>query len=300
MCLLSLSLLSLIRYFNDSNFLLDIMSHFSFQYAVLSLVFLSFCLWKKKNSLAVLAGALFIFQVIAIVDVGRSIHAAGDFGTPFKVYSANLHISNDDLSKLNLEHLATDPDILLLLEVTPVHFEQLQSVIKTYPYRKEIRSLGKFEIGFVLLSKFPMLINSVTKLSERCNFVLEAMIDINKEPVMFYAVHAQRPGLGNHSERKNQFHWLARQIKEQSLPVIVAGDFNATPYSPIFRELVKITGLKDSREGFGWQPSWPTYFPPLWIPIDHVLVTPDIQVRKRKTGSYIGSDHYPVIVELSI
>ncbi len=299
-----LSLLCLISFTCISNnieySITDILSHFVFQYALISLIFMSIYLWKKNFLLAVLSGFLFFFNISPILDIGESSHATEYNGTPLKVYSANVHLTNNDLSKLNQELQELDPDILLLLEVTPVHFEQLRSVIKTYPYHKEIKSFGEFEIGFVFLSKFPILNNRVTKLSERCNFVLEAMLDINQKPVMFYGVHAQRPRIGNHNERKDQFLRLARQIKEQSLPVIVAGDFNTTPYSPIFRELVKITGLKDSREGLGWQPSWPTYFPPLWIPIDHVLVTPDIQVRKRRTGSYIGSDHYPVIAELSI
>jgi endonuclease/exonuclease/phosphatase (EEP) superfamily protein YafD len=84
------------------------------------------------------------------------------------------------------------------------------------------------------------------------------------------------------------------------MPVIVAGDFNATPFSPIFRKVIKISGLKDSREGFGWQPSWPTYVPLLWLPIDHILVSSEIQVHNRATGSFIGSDHYPVFADLSI
>jgi endonuclease/exonuclease/phosphatase (EEP) superfamily protein YafD len=247
-----------------------------------------------------MAGALLIINSFAVIDSQGVIHAAGELGKTFKVYSANLHISNDDLSNLNKELQVVEPDIILLLEVTPHHFDELQSTINKYPYRVESRSIGKFEIGFVFLSKYPILNNRVTKLTERCNFVLEAMIDINQNPTMFYGVHSPRPGTIKYVERKNQFHWLARQIKAQLLPVIVAGDFNATPYSPIFRGLVEATGLKDSRIGFGWQPSWPTYFPPLWIPIDHVLVTPDIQVRKRTTGSYIGSDHYPVITELSL
>ena len=299
--LLMLSVVSFSRLFNNVDYwLADIFSHFPVQYALLALIIFSICVGKRYIKLALLAGFLFIFNIGAIIDFGDNIHAAEHAGTPFKVYSANLHIYNDDLSQLNKALKEIDPDILLLLEVTSHHFDQLQSAIHTYPYHIESRSIGKFEIGFVFLSKYPILNNRVTKLSERCNFVLETMLDIDQKPVMFYGVHAQRPRTKNYRERKNQFLWLARKINDQSLPVIVAGDFNSTPYSAIFRGFVEITGLKDSREGFGWQPSWPTYLPPLWIPIDHVLVTPDIHIRKRTTGSYIGSDHYPVITELSL
>ena len=240
---------------------------------------------------------MFVFNISAIMDFGESIHAAGQASKSFKVYSANIHKDNRELLKLNLEIQKVDPEIVLLLEVDLEQDEQLRSIMQNYPYR--IKNVSFESLGFVFLSKFPVHSHNVTKLSEFGNSLLEAILEINQTPVKFYGIHAQRPRLGNYLERKNQFLQLARQIKEQSLPVIVAGDFNATPYSPVFRELVNNTGLKDSREGFGWQPSWPTFFPPLWIPIDHVLVTPDIQVRKRTTGSYIGSDHYPVIAELS-
>jgi endonuclease/exonuclease/phosphatase (EEP) superfamily protein YafD len=236
----------------------------------------------------------------AIIDLGDTIHAVGHAEKPFKVYSANLHRYNTDLSKLIQEVREIEPEILLLLEVTPEHFEQIGPLMPIYPYRVEERSVAELELGFVFLSKFPIRNSRVTKLSEVCNFVLEAMLEIDKKPVVFYGVHAQRPDLWNFIERKDQFLRLARQISGQSLPAIAAGDFNATPYSPIFKEVIRISGLKDSREGFGWQPSWPTFFPPLWIPIDHVLVTPDIQVRMRRTGAYIGSDHYPVITQLSL
>lgn len=250
--------------------------------------------------MALAAAFLFVFNMSAVIDLGETINASEHAGTPFKVYSANLHIDNTDLSSLNREILRIEPEILLLLEVTPEHFKQIRRLMQIYPYRIEERALGELELGFVFLSKFPIRNSQVTKLSEVCNFVLEAVLEIDQKPVVFYGVHAQRPGGKHFIERKDQFFRLARRISEQSLPVIAAGDFNATPYSPIFKEVVRISGLKDSMEGFGWQPSWPTFFPPLWIPIDHVLVTPDINVRTRATGSYIGSDHYPVITELSL
>jgi endonuclease/exonuclease/phosphatase (EEP) superfamily protein YafD len=299
--LIGLTLLSFVRYFDNTDYwIIDLLSHFIFQYALLALILTFLFFWRRNFLMSVLSVLLFILNISAIIDFGETIHAVDYAGTPFNVYSANLHINNKDLSKLNHELKEINPDIILLLEVTPVHFEQLQRVIQKYPYHIEKRSFGGPEIGFVFLSKLPIINNRVTKLSDGCNFFLEAVIEINQKPVMFYGVHAQRPYAQNYIERKDQIHWLARQIKEQSLPVIVAGDFNTTPYSPVFRELVKITGLKDSREGFGWLPSWPTYFPLLWIPIDHVLVTPDIKVRNRTTGPYIGSDHYPVIAELSL
>ena len=58
--------------------------------------------------------------------------------------------------------------------------------------------------------------------------------------------------------------------------------------------------LLPSRLGFGVQATWPSVYriPPMMIPIDHCLVSPDVRVVGRRVGPHIGSDHLPVIVEL--
>lgn len=298
-CLASLTLCSLIRFCNNTDYLwLEFFSQFSFQYALVSLLLSVLCFRKKQAAFGVLAGLLFVFNINAVIDFNKQTHAADHTGTAFKIYSANIYKNNLELSKLNAEIRKNDPDIVLLLEVTPEHIEQLRPIMLSYPYRVE--NIFEGVLGFVFLSRFPVHDYHITKLSEYGNSLLEAMMYIDRNPVMFYGLHAQRPDRGDFSERKSQLFEPAMKIKEQPLPAIVAGDFNMTPHSPVFRKFMRIAGLKDSRDGFGWQPSWPTFFLPFWITIDHVLVTSDFQVVRRNLGSYVGSDHYPVITELSL
>jgi len=301
-CLLALGVLSSARFFDDVDYwFMDIASNFAVQYAFIALMLFSVCLWKKIFPMAVLAGLLFIFNADVLVDTGRSAQAAvRQAETTFKVYSANIHNSNNDLSGLSRKLREADPDIAVLLEVTTEHAEQMRPAIQRYPYSIVNTSFASCGIGIVFLSKFPILNHQLTKLSEHGNAIIEAELEINKKPVMFYGVHAQRPGLDNFDERKEQFVILANKISKQTLPVIIAGDLNSTPLTPNFRKLINISGLRDSRTGFGWQPSWPTYFPFFWIPIDHILVSPEVHVHNRATEARIGSDHYPISAELSI
>ncbi len=296
-----LYVLSAMRLFNNvDNLLVDVFSHFPVQYAFLAFVLCSICLWKKYFPLAVLAGFLFIFNARVLVDLETSVQAARHNEATFKIYSANIERNNRNLSGLTSELNKIDPDIVLLTEVTPGHINQLQKTIESFPYHLECTPFGKLNIGTVLLSKFPIINYRYTQLSELGNLLVESMLNINQKKVMFYAIHATNPSLTKYfDDRQKQFLDLSDRISRQSMPTIIAGDFNATPYSPTFRRLLQATGLRDSRAGFGWQPSWPTYFPLFWLPIDHILVSPDFQVLLRTTGSYIGSDHYPVIAELS-
>lgn len=301
--LLLLCLLSFIHYSDNiiDYWIIDIFSHFPVQYAFLSLLLFLICIWKRIMPHAILAGFLFVFNISSIVDLNNSIQAAQHPERAFKVYSANINRFNKDFSKLNYELQEIDPDIVLLLEVTPVHFSKLHPIVQTFPYHVEQLSIGTYGFGIALLSKFPILEHRIIKLSEIGNAILEANLEVNQQAVVFYGVHFQSPVfIQKFDKRKKQFLGLAYQINQKTKPVIVAGDFNSTPFSPIFRRFLEISGLRDSRIGFGWQPSWPAFLPFFWLPIDHILVSADFQVYKRSTGSFIGSDHYPVFVELSI
>lgn len=58
--------------------------------------------------------------------------------------------------------------------------------------------------------------------------------------------------------------------------------------------------MKDSSEGRGLQWSWPAGFRPLAIPIDHCLTSSGLRIDSRGMGPYIGSDHFPLVVDLEI
>ncbi|MBU4198871.1 MAG: hypothetical protein KKG09_02950 [Verrucomicrobia bacterium] len=75
---------------------------------------------------------------------------------------------------------------------------------------------------------------------------------------------------------------------------------NVSPWSSHFRRLLRESGLQDSAQGRGVQPTWPTFSPLLLIPIDHCLHSPQIAIFKKQAGPSVGSDHYPVIVDFLI
>ena len=80
----------------------------------------------------------------------------------------------------------------------------------------------------------------------------------------------------------------------------MAGDLNATPWSHGFRQLVRPRGLRDSALGRGVQPTWNARCWAPRIPIDHVVVSPEVQVSARTIGPDVGSDHLPVEATLVV
>ena len=94
--------------------------------------------------------------------------------------------------------------------------------------------------------------------------------------------------------RDSMFEDIARFARRTCHPLIVAGDFNATPWNRSMRRLVRESPLRHA-PGF-WRPTWSNHVP-LWmgIPIDHVLAATDCRVVDRRVGPDIGSDHRPVV-----
>ena len=82
--------------------------------------------------------------------------------------------------------------------------------------------------------------------------------------------------------------------------MIVAGDFNTTPWSPYFRDLVAAAGLRNAAEGHGYVGTWPAWFWPALIPIDHVLLKGPLVATSVRRGPAIGSDHFPIIADVRL
>ncbi len=101
--------------------------------------------------------------------------------------------------------------------------------------------------------------------------------------------------------RDQQLEFAAGWAADQEGPYIVAGDLNATPWSWSFRNLVSAGNLRNSQVGFGFQATYSAEWHHLRrIPIDHVLHSEALGVRDRRLGPTLGSDHFPVVVDLEL
>lgn len=133
---------------------------------------------------------------------------------------------------------------------------------------------------------------------------IRAILPVAGTACEVYALHTTPPVGSEMSRWRNAYlAEIAEAIRTSPVACkILAGDLNITPYSPWFRELKRRSGLHDSMAGQGLQGSWPAFavLPLLRIPIDHVLVSPGVSVVRRTLGPSLGSDHFPVGIELGI
>jgi len=128
-----------------------------------------------------------------------------------------------------------------------------------------------------------------------------AFIQVGRKRMAFLGTHPLPPANRDYAHhRNNQLEQIPASLEHIRDPVLLMGDLNTTPWSYVFKDLLRRTGLHNSLIGRGIQPSWPAPYPPLLIPLDHVLTSRDIIIHNRFTGPATGSDHYPVIVDFSI
>jgi endonuclease/exonuclease/phosphatase (EEP) superfamily protein YafD len=210
------------------------------------------------------------------------------------IASANVHLDNLNAEPLMDWVRQAQADILVVIEVSPLYALELKTLTE-YPFRTIVPSGGPF--GLALLSRYPVLKSQVIWQPDGIPRI-EAQIQWLDQSIDVIAYHPMPPISNYYSEIRNQqLRELAQAATASLRPTILAGDLNATPWSAAFSNLAEY-GM---RRATGLLPSWPTLLHGMQgLPIDQVLVTPHWNVVSEIRGPFIGSDHFPVLVRLTL
>ncbi|MGH1393684.1 MAG: endonuclease/exonuclease/phosphatase family protein [Trichormus sp.] len=308
----SLGLLSLISYFAWS-WPLELITHFRYQYLIISLLvsIILFILWKFRHFQHKILFFIAVLLIgINLVDVlpwylSNSHQVTGNTNEILRVLSFNINIQNDQYNDIINLIEDNQPDIALLLEINANSFEIIQPQLQAnLPY--SFRSPGG---GLALFSRFPIQDARADNFNKQAKHNLVATLEIGQRQITFIGTHPLIPikPVTFHS-RNFQLAAITEYIQGLNQPLIVAGDFNLTPWSPYYRRFVNKTKLHNSRLGFGILPSWPRtathinlphwLIPLMNIPIDHCFVSKHFQVAETYTGDHANYDHAALITDL--
>jgi endonuclease/exonuclease/phosphatase (EEP) superfamily protein YafD len=294
------SALLLISALGRWSWILDLLTHFRPHLAVALLSSSLVALFCGERRLASVGLLLVSAAAVPIVGYTRARPVTFQRSAPaFRLVTFNIWHHNSETARVAqfLEH--TDADVLVIQEATPMHARQLRQQLPSYPYSMLD---GTLDDGTIVFSRWPIDDGHYVELTEGGAHTASISIRWREHPVQLLGVHLHWPLGPKVSRFRNaELVGLASLAKNiDSRPLLVAGDFNITPWSSFYRDFVDESKLIDADLGQRLQASWPSVLGPFGMRIDHCLHSQHWDVIETSTGPELGSDHLPVIVDLRL
>jgi endonuclease/exonuclease/phosphatase (EEP) superfamily protein YafD len=278
---------------------LELSTHFRWQYCLFLLALAVVFTLAGKRRQALAAGLFGLVNLALIVPLYGPAVPPSPSVPIYRALMLNVLHKNNDYESVKTLIGTANPDLFVLVEVTELWEAALQSVEVAYPFVSQPLFDGYKEI--VLYSRFPFTVVETPAAPYPNRSPVVAMVNVAGQRLTVIGAHPQSPERRSGAALRNQqMALMAHVAAGQPGPVLLLGDLNITPWSPFFHDFLAASGLRNGRQGFGIQPSWPVQRSLLSIPIDHALASPEITIHNFETGPYVGSDHYPIIVDFSI
>ena len=276
----------------------DLVSHFREPGLVLTLLAAASLFPRRRRpAVAFLILATLQAEPILRYSLPNPVQPANTSGPRLRILMANVLVDNDNYAALASLIRDVRPDVVGLVEVSEEWIAGLADVAKEYPYRLEAPDGPR---GLALWFKQPPIrIDPPARPTIEGWPYLHATFSFAGKTRQLWLLHPASP-----TRRWGRFRGfpeldaIADRISAAEGSRIVLGDMNTTDGSPHFHDFLAKTGLRDSRLGFGRQPSWPVGLP-YQITIDHAFVSDDLAVIARRQGPSIGSDHWPMWLDLA-
>ena len=154
--------------------------------------------------------------------------------------------------------------------------------------------------GVVILSRWPLIAPQPATQDAR-PFGARADVDLGDRKFRLYGAHLYWPVMPAPARVRNaQLKALGRELSKCPRACVVVGDFNVTPWSSHFRDVLN-PRVQDCAAGRGLLGSWSSGLPALLrIRIDQCLVAGAVSVAGVHIGESVGSDHFATINDLLI
>ncbi|NVM41793.1 endonuclease/exonuclease/phosphatase family protein [Ochrobactrum intermedium] len=254
------------------------------------------------------AAMLLLFAVMAL---STTIGAARDFlsgstgaqadeqaGARYSLVQINLREDNPEPKRI-LQMIAREkPDVITYEEASDQWTKWLTILQGSYPYHLNCAD-DPNTWGVGILSKRPFSEEAQTACVGD-GLLAIAPINFGGTTVHVAALHFSWPWP---RWQPHQLRYIEPELQKLNGPLIIAGDFNAAPWSNAVRRVEYASG---ARHLTGIGGTWMTHLLPvtlapyIGLPIDQILVSPEIGGAKVSAREDAGSDHLPVRLEFSV
>ena len=216
--------------------------------------------------------------------------------------TANLNLGNPDLDALREALAGLGAEVLVTQETPRALLDAPGALAEIFPHRRR-SDLNGGDGGPAIWSRFPLRHSGPGNAEGPHPSHLIVTLDLPEGGrLQVMTLHFAWPAFDGQARQVADF---ARFRTHLSPPLVVAGDFNAPPWSRAIRQVERVAGVQAPG---GWRPTWvggaadvPLRLP-RWagLPIDHLAASPGIGIREIGRTSLPGSDHLALTAELRV
>lgn len=196
-----------------------------------------------------------------------------------------------------------DPDVIVAVEVNGAWDAALSSLRADYPF--VLRHPQENYYGLAVYSRLPFAEEPKVRFLVQDD-VPSAHLTLrlrDGQPVCLHALHPRPPEPVRDQDsapRDAELVILGREIAEhqRAEPTIVCGDLNDVAWSFTTQLFLRLSRLLDPRRGRGQFNSYNARSRIFRFPLDHVFHSDEFQLIDLRVLPYVGSDHFPVLIEL--
>ncbi len=283
------------------------------QYLILSLVFLLlFLILNRKwttTSYVIAAGLIIAITIhsikIAPYYLGEKVvpqvsEENLDSASSLKILIANVLLTNKNAARLREIIDEHQPDMVLAMEVDSWWIDQLEEI--DYPFTMSYPLDNAY--GMALYSRLPLSKSEIKFFRHQDVPSFHTVVELRSgKKIKFHGVHPVAPFPSekypdNVGMEEVALSKVGNLAEADTLPSIVAGDFNDVSWSKSTRFFEKSGNLKNVRLGRGLYNSFSAKSFFMRWPLDHFFVTEDFGAVKIERLPKFGSDHFPIIAEL--
>ena len=273
----------------------DIFSQFTIQFYILAAAgaFGLFCP-RFKGLVAGLVAVMLIFGYGAWPSLGVSVTekqlVTGE--KRLKVAQFNLGGERSDVDSVVASLKALNADVVSLVEARAERPDLLEQLKAQYPY--QVNCFDKSGCEMAIVSKLPLSESNIVGAVHTLP-IISASLGADYAGLVVIAVHTTR--FPHITEQFTQLRFIAQALENQSEPLLVLGDFNATPQSRVLKEFAQRLGLAVNT----YLPRWPATYGSPQLAIDHILTSSSLRVLSaEEAGQSAGSDHLPIALILGV
>lgn len=211
---------------------------------------------------------------------------------------ANINSANPQKKLLGDLINEKNPEIVALVEVNKAWIEEL-NLKERYLYHYENPRRGNF--GLAVYSKLEIIGEPSTDFGEGVMPAFDGVLKTGGGlQLRFVLLHAAPP-VANQLIKINLLllRRLSTGLRFEKRPVVVAGDFNAGPFSPLYQKFIEWTNLSHAFHGRGLYKSWNAEIPFLIFTLDHILYK-GVRAVEAEVLPHFGSDHFPLYSRINL